>query len=736
MTVAEMWVKIGADISDLQNKMKSAASVIEESGKRMRDVGLSLTATVTAPLVGIGAAAFKASTDFNEAMANITSLMSGSVPEVARRAEEYKKIIQDMAIQFGLSTKDLAGGLYQVISALGEASDSIEVLKINALAAKAGLATTTEAINLTSAVTKGYGDTSAEAVKKVADLAFQTVKLGQTTFPELAASMGRVVPIAKTLGVSQEELFAVMATATGVTGNAAEVVTQLRSAMQAFMAPTKEMSSLLEQLGFSSGEAMIQQLGLHGALQKIVEAAKESGTPLQKFMGRVEGQTLALSLAGSLADSYSEKLVAMKNSVGALDDAFRKQTEGVNKLGYQWEQLKQKLIVLAQKLGDALIPAFMSLIDAAQPLIDFLVKIVNWFAKLPEPVQKVAVGFAAFAAAAGPVLTVVGQMMVTFGKLTSFFGLSFLPAIAKITPAVSGIAPVFASVGAKLLTLVGAAGPWGLAIAGLAGAGVLIYKNWDKIAAFFKATWEGIANTAKTVWGGIKSFFGSIWEGYPEFIRKVWSDISTFLGAAWRGIADFASATWSGIKSGFSKLWEGMKSIAGKIKDGVVGVFKKMYDVLVGHSIVPDTVNEILDWTGKLEGEMPAKVGRATKKVFEEFDKLKQAAVETAATVTTFGGVRLKSDLLTKVKNMMTVVETNMSISPTFAATEAGKEFMRFRDFVASKMRWGYSAEEIAKLWAKQHPTNNITITVDGSKDPEAVVDEIMRQLRLAGVNI
>ena len=38
----------------------------------------------------------------------------------------------------------------------------------------------------------GYGDTSAAAVAKASDLALLTVRLGQTTFPELAASIGRV----------------------------------------------------------------------------------------------------------------------------------------------------------------------------------------------------------------------------------------------------------------------------------------------------------------------------------------------------------------------------------------------------------------------------------------------------------------------------------------------------------------------------------------------------------------
>lgn len=54
----------------------------------------------------------------------------------------------------------------------------MEKVEINAKAAAAGMAETTDALNLSSVVMKGYGDTTAEMNKKVMDLAFMTLKLG------------------------------------------------------------------------------------------------------------------------------------------------------------------------------------------------------------------------------------------------------------------------------------------------------------------------------------------------------------------------------------------------------------------------------------------------------------------------------------------------------------------------------------------------------------------------------
>jgi TP901 family phage tail tape measure protein len=315
--------------------------------------------------------------EFNSSMANVASLMPGA----SARVLELKDSVQQVAIQTGKSTADISGGLYQVISAFGDTADSVKILEINAKSGMAGLATTVDAINLTSAVTKAYGDTSAIAVQKASDLALMTVRLGQTTFPELAGSVGRVTPLMKQLGGSQEELFAVMATMTGVTGGAAEVSTQLAGALQSVMAPTKNTTDLMKKLGYTNGQAMIKSLGVQGSIKAIVDAANKSGQPLQSYIGSIEGQVLALGLAGPQAEDYKKKLQEMAKAAGATDAAFREQTTGINYLGFRLNQLKVMAEVFAQKLGDKLSPMLKDVADnvfklagGIEPLIKLLVE--------------------------------------------------------------------------------------------------------------------------------------------------------------------------------------------------------------------------------------------------------------------------------------------------------------------------------------------------------------------------
>ncbi len=345
-----MPLKVGELYEELNVKDNTGPQLqqAERSFGRMGGTVNALKSTLANIGIGaLGAEITRVSTEFNAGMANVASLIPGN----AKRVRELTGEVQKLRIQLGVTGQDATQGLYQTISAFGDTSDTMRIMEINAKAAKGGVASLTDAINLTSAVTKAYGDTSADAIQNTADLALLTVRLGQTTFPELAGSIGAVTPLAKALGVSQKELFAVMATGLGVTGGAAEVATQFRGILQALMAPTADMTALMKSLGYENGQAMLKQLGVVGTLQKIQQAAKDSGKPLQAYISQIEGQTLALSLAGPQAEDYRKKLEEMGKASGTTNAAFKEQADGVNWLGQKLKQAGELGKVAMEKLG-------------------------------------------------------------------------------------------------------------------------------------------------------------------------------------------------------------------------------------------------------------------------------------------------------------------------------------------------------------------------------------------------
>ena len=149
--------------------------------------------------------AIDASLAFGDALGKIQSL----IPDNIARVQQYSDAIKQLSLQSGRSMGELAAAAYQVVSTYGDTSEAFAQLSTATKIGIAGNATAEEGIRLLAAVTKAYGDTSAEAQKKVADLGFQAVNLGIIEIPEMTASIGQATPVAAALGVNLEELFAV-----------------------------------------------------------------------------------------------------------------------------------------------------------------------------------------------------------------------------------------------------------------------------------------------------------------------------------------------------------------------------------------------------------------------------------------------------------------------------------------------------------------------------------------------
>jgi TP901 family phage tail tape measure protein len=603
--LANLRVVFSGSVENLQKSMENLTSSMFKLSAKTARIGSAMTQGLSLPIAAIGGAAIKMSVDFNRAMANVATL----IPNNIARVEELKANVQALAVESGKSTKDVAGGLYEVLSALGDTSDTAAILKINVDAASAGLATVNEVVKFTTAVTKGYGDTTAAATQKVADLGAKAVEIGQTTFPELAASIGSVVPAAVALGVSQEELFAIMGTFTGVTGpGAAEVATQLKSSLFGLMDPSKELASLYKKLGIESGEALVKQYGLAGAIQIVTRSAEESGIPVAKMFGRVEATTLALALSGNQANKYADSLKMMGVGAGTVAGQVSQQRDGINKLGFSFDQLRVRAEVLGQKFGDALGPGVSKIGDLMSGLMTKLEGLVEWFSKLDPETRSNIVQFAALAAAIGPVLLVTSKLAALYANLWPalklagngilLLGRSFIfltPLIAKATvamltfiPTMAGLAaakfvagieaaalvlrasliPAVISAGKYLLIL--AAGPLGgLALA--VGAGALVWYKWgDEISAIVEKTYNAV---------------------------KTW-------------MVDKMASAWDGIKAG---------------TEAVTGFFNDMYMAVVGGSIVPDMIEGVGTEFLKLGSKMVKPAIDATMQVTAEMLKMQRA---------------------------------------------------------------------------------------------------------------
>jgi hypothetical protein len=132
-TIARMNVALGLDASDFEAGIKGAKNSSESFVSGLSKLGGAMTAGITLPIIGIAAAAVKMSNDFNKSLANIASLGVST-----DRVNEFKGAIQDLSIETGQSTSEIAEGAYQVVSAFGDTADTLKILGTNVKLAKSG----------------------------------------------------------------------------------------------------------------------------------------------------------------------------------------------------------------------------------------------------------------------------------------------------------------------------------------------------------------------------------------------------------------------------------------------------------------------------------------------------------------------------------------------------------------------------------------------------------------------
>ncbi|EDT14768.1 phage tail tape measure protein (plasmid) [Clostridium perfringens] len=287
----------------------------EKAGKisnKMKPASVAIT--------GLGTAMAFSEMKFEDGTANINTLLDDQ-----SHLEGYKNKVIEVSNDTGKSLEDITDGMYTCISSIGDGGEeTAKIFETMAKSAKAGGAETNDAVALISAGMKGYNQVNNETAKQISDLAFQTAKLGVTTFPEMASSMKPLFPLSSTLNISMQELFGSMATLTGVTGNTAEVSTQMKAVFSNLIKPTTDMDKLIKKYGYSNGQAMIKAKGLTGVLQILQKETGGQSDKLGKLFSSTEALTAVTALTGTQFDNFKDKTKAMNDALGSTDKALEK----------------------------------------------------------------------------------------------------------------------------------------------------------------------------------------------------------------------------------------------------------------------------------------------------------------------------------------------------------------------------------------------------------------------------
>jgi phage-related protein len=132
---------------------------------------------------------------------------------------------------------------------------------------------------------------------------------------------------------------------------------------------------------------------------------------------------------------------------------------------------------------------------------------------------------------------------------------------------------------------------------------------------------------------GVLQVFEGIFTWLSATVTGVINVVSALLRGDWAGAWDAAKTAANEAAAGVQQIFEGLKNtiigifngLAGGILGAlqgfwntVIGFFQGVYKELVGESIIPDLINKIVEWFGKLPGMVLAALGDLANTLYQK----------------------------------------------------------------------------------------------------------------------
>ena len=340
---------------EAQTQLAEMKKSLESLKEKSKDVFLSIEKWTTRAVTAIVAYTTIAGKQFADLETNIKKVETIS-------DDSFKKIskeVRNMAMDSGTSSKELAGALYEIVSAVGDVPEKYKILEYSNKLAIAGFTDTTTAVDVLTTILNGYGMEMSQ-VNRVSDILIQTQNKGKIVVSELAQYMGPIISTAKLAKVSLEELAGAMATMTANGVKAPEASTYLKNMMNELIKTGTDADKAFKKIYGKSFLQFKEQGGtLQEALISLNESAKKSGMTLIDVFSSIRSSSGALVLANNM-DKFIDSLKAMENAGGTTDKAFQKMMDTFTQ---KFKQVKEILKEFGLRIFETIAPQIDKLME-------------------------------------------------------------------------------------------------------------------------------------------------------------------------------------------------------------------------------------------------------------------------------------------------------------------------------------------------------------------------------------
>lgn len=560
-----------------------------------------MTKSVTAPLVAVGTAAIKFSSDSQDAFQQFAAATGTASNEMGK----YKDMINDVyKDNFGESINDVA-------EAMATVNQNMSYLDDSALQRCTEYAYTlsdtfgvdvAESTRAADSLIKNYGVSAREAF----NLMTQGMQSGLNFSDELFDNIDEYSVQFKKLGLDAEDMFSVFANGAQ---NGAFNLDKIGDAVKEFSIRAIDGSDTTKQgfeaLGMNADE-MAQKFGAGGKTAK--EAFNEVIEGLASMDDPVAQSAAGVNLFGTMWEDLGHQVITSMSTASDAIDKSRESVEGL--VNVKYDTLSGALGGLWRTIQvDVLQPIGNQLIPYVTKGISFIQKFTDKWNKLEPATQKTIVRFGMVAAAAGPMLMGFGKISSGIGAVISNFG-KIAGLITRLT-GVTGFSGL-----ATILT-----GPVGVAIAAVVAGAALIYSNWDRIQPIIKKIGQRFVEFWQTVQPQLQPFidicmkigsylkdtllevFKIVWKAAGDYVVQFFDGVSVIIDGVlgvFEGVITFLTGVFQG---NWEKAWNGIVQAVGSIFGTLESLVKTPLNAVI------NLVNKAIGAINKISVDLPSAVG-------------------------------------------------------------------------------------------------------------------------------
>ncbi len=519
----------------------------------------------------IGVKAVQAAADFQQGLNRLVTGAGDVTDNMGRMGQS----ILGISVGTGVLSGQLLPAMYQIISAGQRGAQAQDTLRVAAQGSVAEQAKIVDVARAISGAMTDYGTSQYNATQFMNGYTRAT-QLGKLTLEQLSTSMGPLMPLAKNLGISFNDVAGAMSTMTNANIPANVAATSLRFLMQSLENPTHKAKDAMAAMGLNSiavGNEL--KTSLPGALDMIYKAALKAGpegsVPFNRAMSDMIGGQRSLqsmlALTGSHFTTFASDSKAVSNAMNASKTAVLGWDTAQTNFNVKMDQARAAVAALMISIGQQLLPVITQIAGQITPVISRFAQWVVSTNAIGNAVKAVTPFFATmFSIISAALPTVIGIFMGFLTILRQVFtwvtqnqtAFQALMLIAKVLGAlIVGVLAAgllfliisFAAVAAAILIVVGVVMALIFIWRQLVALAPIVAGAWNAAIAWLVAAWHSLVNFATSTFNAVKNAIVTAFNATIAWIVGAWNSAIAFIVGIWRTLVGFATSTFNAIKA-------------------------------------------------------------------------------------------------------------------------------------------------------------------------------------------